>query len=189
VQNHTTFLIGYDVHHREVSDKDPVPDEILVCRCVMPLGLRQYVPPEANMKYMKALEDLKAVCLGLVEEEEAYQRFITSIDYTNYQDATFQRNEKLPKQKDALEAFIKSCEEKAGRHASSFAQTPLEISTGSVTYVTSYVRPWPNYICQNCLKHGHHFKDACFLFPDETVQKDLTLKWGAQKMKKFVMKQ
>lgn len=183
--NHTTFLRGYTDSRLELKDKDPVPDVLLVRRFVMPLGLRQYVPPAANVKYMKAKQELQEVCRRLQEENDAYELFVQSIDYTNYQEATFERSPHLVTQKESLEAFLKSSEQKCGLHASAFTELPVVLSSGHVDHRTSYVKPWPTYICQLCLKQGHHFKDACYLFPQDIVHKDVTFKWGAQKMKKL----
>lgn len=189
VTNNTTYLRGYrtnGVERVELQAHENVPDVLWVRRCVMPLGLRQYVPPEANVKYIKAKQDLETVQLSIDEESKAYEAFVNATDYTNYTDRTFERNPAFAKRKEALLDLCKSLEDKAGLHPSAFTETPLELAERpDVRHVSSYVKPWATYVCQNCFRVGVHFKDACYLFRDERPVKDVSFKWGAQKMKKY----
>ena len=186
VSNSSTYLRGYTLDHTELNAKDLVPECLFVRRCVMPLGLRQYIPPEANVKYMKAKQDLAHVLLAIADESKAFEAYVNATDYTNYTEMSFERNPVFAKRKESLEDLLKTLEDKAGLHPSAFTEVPQCISSGDVEHQSSYVKPWPTYVCQTCMRVGLHFKDACYLFKDEPpVVKDVTFKWGAKKMKKF----
>lgn len=193
VHNHSTFLRGYtkdsdtkdsDVF-TELKHRDTVSGSVYVCRHVMPLGLRQYVPPEQNLSYLKLTEELRVLDLALKDEERRFLEHLNSVDYTNFQTKVdFQRDPSLEKKRSACRASLDVIEQKSGLHASQFEQVPLVFQTHETFYATSYVTPWPTYICQLCLQQGHHFKDACGLF-EAKVSKDISFKWGAAKMKKL----
>ena len=94
VSNSSTYLRGYRLDHTELNAKELVPECLFVRRCVMPLGLRQYIPPEANVKYMKAKQDLDHVLLAIADESKAFEAYVNATDYTNYTEIQSLQNEK-----------------------------------------------------------------------------------------------
>jgi hypothetical protein len=97
-----------------------------------------------------------------------------------------------PEMQDRLSSFaqkMRTIETKCGSHASTIQTRHLTHvhDKYKTSHTTSHAVPPETYMCLDCRAKGDHFRAACsFVNATLTTERDVTMKFGAAKMKKIV---
>lgn len=178
--NHATYVTGHTLDRRLLQASDPIPDLVLVRRHAMPRGVRQYVPPDVNRRYIIAEAEL-ATCKIIMEE--ASHNFLTDSDnYEHHNQVYAETLERSRKLHDAMQDIRRKC----GSHASELVQHVSVTSPHPGVWVTQTVAvPPSSYVCSVCQLAGKHFRDLC---DTDLTTRSTELVWGAAKMKRLTNK-
>lgn len=185
--NDSTYIVPVGV---DLLDTDMPPRILKVRRLVMPLGIRQYVPPEQNPGYARAKAEYDDLKHKMDAENEAImtQEIFDFLDAPKLHEETMYNTSEMQDRLASYAQKMRTIETKCGTHASAATVKRMTHvhNQYQTSHTTSHALPPESYMCLDCRAKGDHFRTACSFVNVTLVERDVTMKFGAAKMKKIL---